>query len=191
MSVLNAAGLRKLAHPHLDELWRETSHTVAVAVLDRAEIVCVDRAPSFPNEREEVGLGIGSRLPAHCTAMGKVLLANLPGGEQSELLASGKLSKRGPNTITSRTALRVELDHVRDEGIAVNDQELAGGVHAIAAPVCSDSGEVVAALGLSAHAATISLADLLGAARPQLLSTAERISARLGYNRRGELARSG
>ncbi len=184
-------GLREHAHSHVDELRRETSHTISIAVLDRTEIVCVDRAPTFPNEREEAGLGIGSRLPAHCTAMGKVLLANLPEREQSERLASMELSKRGPNTITSKTALRVELDHVREEGLAVNDQELAEGIHAIAVPVRSGSGEVVAALGVSAHASTISLEDLLDALDSRLLSTADRISAQLGYRRHGELARSG
>lgn len=179
------------AHPHLDELWRETSDTVSLAVLDRAEIVYVDRAPSFPNEQEEIGLGIGPRLPAHCTAMGKVLLANLPEREQSELLASMKLSKRGPNTITSKTALRVELDHVREEGLAVNDQELAEGMHAIAVPVCSGSGEVIAALGLSADTSKISLQELVGALGPRLLSAADRISAQCGYRRQGGLASCG
>ncbi len=126
MSVLNATGLREHAHPHLEELRRETSYTVSIAVLNGGEIVYVDRAPSFRNEID-LGLDTGSRLPAYCTAMGKVLLANLPEREQSELLASMKLAQRGPNTITSKNALRVELEQIREEGFAVNDQELAEG----------------------------------------------------------------
>jgi IclR family pca regulon transcriptional regulator len=192
MSVLNATGLREHAHPYLDELRRETSYTVSVAVLNRAETVYVDRAPSFRPEQSEIDLGLdtGSRLPAHCTAMGKVLLANLPEREQSELLASMKLTQRGPNTITSKNALRVELEHIREEGFAVNDEELAEGLHAIAVPVRAISGEVVAALSLSAHTSTVSLEDLVDALGPHLVSTADRISARLGYRRHDELTRS-
>jgi IclR family pca regulon transcriptional regulator len=189
MSVLNATGLREHAHPFLQELRRDTSHTVSIAVLNGAEIVYVDRAPSFRNE-VDLGLDTGSRLPAYATAMGKVLLASLPEREQSELLASTKLMQRGPNTITSKNALRVELEQIREEGFAVNDQELAEDVHAIAVPVRAVSGKVVAALGLSADTSTISLEELVDALGPHLVSTADRISARLGYRRHDELARS-
>jgi IclR family pca regulon transcriptional regulator len=192
MSVLNATGLREHAHPHLEELRRETSYTVSIAVLNRGEIVYVDRAPSFRAEQSEIDLGldVGSRLPAYCTAMGKVLLANLPEREQSELLASIKLTQRGPNTITSKNALRVELEQIQEEGFAVNDQELAEGLHAIAVPVRAVSGKVVAALGLTAHTSAISLEELVDALGPHLVSTADRISARLGYRRANELTRS-
>jgi IclR family transcriptional regulator, pca regulon regulatory protein len=192
MSALNATSLRELAHPHLDELRRETSYTVSIAVLHRAEIVYVDRAPSFRPEPSEIELGLdtGSRLPAYCTAMGKVLLANLPDREQSELLGTMKLTGHGPNTITSKNALRVELEQVREEGFAVNDEELSEGLHAIAVPVRSSSREVAAALGLSADTSVVSLEDLVDALGPHLISTANRISARLGYRRQAELSRS-
>ena len=189
MSVLNATGLREHAHPFVQELRRDTSYTVSMAVLNGAEIVYVDRAPSFRNE-VDLGLDAGSRLPAYCTAMGKVLLASLPEREQSELLASMKLIQRGPNTITSKNALRVELEQIREEGFAVNDQELAEDVHAIAVPVRAVSSKVVAALGLSADTSTISLEELVDALGPHLVATADRISARLGYRRHDELARS-
>jgi IclR family pca regulon transcriptional regulator len=189
MSVLNATGLREHAHPYLQELRRDTSYTVSIAALNGADIVYVDRAPSFRNY-VDLGLDTGSRLPAYATAMGKVLLASLPEREQSELLASMKLTQRGPNTITSKNALRVELEQIREEGFAVNDQELAEGVHAIAVPVRAISGKVVAALGLSADTSTISLEELVDALGPHLVSTADRISARLGYRRHDELTRS-
>jgi IclR family pca regulon transcriptional regulator len=185
MSALNATGLREHAHPYLEELRRDTSYTVNLAVLDGTEIVYVDRARSFRRGQDKIDLGLaqGSRLPAYCTAMGKVLLANLPEREQSELLASMKLTKRGPNTITSKNALRVELEQVREEGFAVNDQELAEGLHSIAVPVRTDSREVAAAINLAAHTSMISLSELVDALSPHLVSTADRISARLGYRR--------
>ena len=86
----------------------------------------------------------GSRLPAYCTAMGKLLLASLPEQEQRELIAAVKLAKRGPNTITSKKALREELEQIHFAGFAVNDQELAPGLYAIAAPVRNEAREVVA-----------------------------------------------
>jgi IclR family pca regulon transcriptional regulator len=188
MSALNSTGLREHAHPFLEELRQRTSYTAGLAVLDGPEIVYVDRARSFRFGQSESDLGLapGSRLPVYCTAMGKVLLANLPERERSELLASLKLTKRGPNTITSKNALRDELDEVREESFAVNDQELAPELYSIAAPVRNDAREVVAAVNLVADSSMIALGDLVDALSPHLISTADRISACLGYRRDDE-----
>jgi IclR family pca regulon transcriptional regulator len=188
MSALNSTGLREHAQPFLEELRRRTSYTASLAVLDGSEIVYVDSARSFRRgqSESEMGLAPGSRLPVYCTAMGKVLLANLPERERSELLASLKLTKRGPNTITSKNALRDELDEVREESFAVNDQELAPELYSIAAPVRNDAREVVAAATLVAERSMISLGELVDALGPHLISTADRISACLGYRRNDE-----
>ena len=188
MSVLNATGLREHAHQYLEELRQRTSYTVSLAVLDGPEIVYVDRVRSLRRGQGAVDLNLhpGSRLPAYCTAMGKLLLANLPEQEQREILASMKLKKRGPNTITSKEALRNELDEVREESFAVNDEELAPELHSIAVPVRNEAREVVAAVSLAAHTSTISLSELVDALSPHLVSTADRISARLGYRRDDE-----
>jgi len=118
--------------------------------------------------------------------MGKLLLANLPEDEQSDLLATMKLTKPGPNTITSKKALRDELDQIHEENFAVDDQELAAELHSIAAPVRNDAREVVAAVSLEADISMITLAELVDALSPHLVSTADRISARLGYRRDDE-----
>jgi IclR family pca regulon transcriptional regulator len=188
MSALNSTGLREHAHPYLEELRQRTSYTTSLAVLDEGEIVYVDRARSFRRGQGRVDLGLhpGSRLPAHSTAMGKVLLANLPEADQRELISSIKLTKRGPNTITSKKALREELEEVREEGFAVNDEELAPGLYAIAAPVRNEAREVVAAVSISAPSAMIALEEMVDALSPHLLSTADRISARLGFRRADE-----
>jgi IclR family transcriptional regulator, pca regulon regulatory protein len=125
-------------------------------------------------------------VPAYCTSMGKLLLANLPEGQQRELIAQMKLTKRGPNTITSKKVLREELDEIFAAGFAVDDQELAPELYAIAAPVRNDAREVVAAVNLAAHSSMISLEELVDALGPHLVSTADRISARLGYRRDDE-----
>jgi IclR family pca regulon transcriptional regulator len=189
MSALNSTGLREHSHPYLEELRQRTSYTVNLSVLDGSEILYVDRARSFRRGQSKIDLGLhpGSRLPAYCTSMGKILLAYLPEDEQRERLAKVKLIKRGPNTITSKSALRDELENVATAGFAVNDEELALKLHSISAPVRNESREVVAAVNLAAHSSMISLEELVDALGPHLISTADRISARLGYRRDDEL----
>jgi IclR family pca regulon transcriptional regulator len=188
MSALNSTGLREHAHPYLEELRQRTSYTTSLAVLEGTEILYVDRARSFRRGPGRIDLDLhpGSRLPAYCTAMGKLLLANLPEPEQRELLAAIKPAKRGPNTITSKKALREDLEQVAEAGFAVNDEELAPELYAIAAPVRNEAREVVAAVSLAAHASLISLEELVDALGPHLVSTADRISARLGFRRDDE-----
>jgi IclR family pca regulon transcriptional regulator len=188
MSALNSTGLREHAHPYLEELRQRTSYTTSLAVLDGADVLYVDRVRSFRRNQGGLDLNLhtGSRLPAYATAMGKLLMANLPEGEQKELIASIKLTKRGPNTITSKKALREELDEIETAGFAVNDQELSPGLYTIAAPVRNEARDVVAAVNLAADSSVISLEELVDALGPHLVSTADRISARLGYRRDDE-----
>jgi IclR family pca regulon transcriptional regulator len=188
MAALNATGLREHAQPYLQELRRRTSYTSSLAVLDGPEIVYVDRVRSLRRGQHTIDqrLGPGSRLPAHCTAMGKLLLAYLPVSEQREQVAQLRLTKQGPNTITSKQELRDELGAIRAEGFAVNDEELAPELHSIAAPVRDEGREVVAAVSLAAHTSVISLAELVDALSPHLIATADRVSARLGYRRDDE-----
>jgi IclR family pca regulon transcriptional regulator len=188
MSALNSTGLREHSRPYLEELRQRTSYTVNLAVLDGPEILYVDRARSFRRGQNQIDLGLqlGSRLPAYCTSMGKLLLAHLPESEQREMIGEMKLTRRAPNSITSKKALRSELEHVREEGFAVNDQELAEGLHSISAPVRSETREVVAAVNMAAHSSMISLEELVDHLGPHLVTTADRISARLGYRRDDE-----
>jgi IclR family transcriptional regulator, pca regulon regulatory protein len=188
MSALNSTALREHARPYLEELCRQSSYTVSVAVLDGPEIVYVDRVRSSRRTQGGVDLDLapGARLPAYCTAMGKLLMAFLPDEEQRSLLSEVRPTRMGPNTITSKTQLRAELENIREEGFAVNDQELAPELYAIAAPVRSESHEVVAAVSMTAHASMISLEELVEHLGPHLVAAADRVSARLGYRREDE-----
>jgi len=189
MSALNSTGLREHVHPFLEELRERTGYTIGLAVLDGAEILYVDRARSWRRAERETDLGLypGSRMPAYCTAMGKVLLAYLPDEVQRDLIAQLKLERNSPSTITSKQALRAELEQISEDGYAVNDQELRPGLQAIAVPVRDESREVVAAIGIAASPEAISLPELTDALGPHLVSTAARISSRLGYRRDDEL----
>jgi IclR family pca regulon transcriptional regulator len=190
MSALSSTDLREHAHPYMEELCRRTSYTTSLAVLDAADILFVERVDSYRRGQARVNLNLrpGSRLPAYCTSVGKLLLAHLPEGEQRKLIASMKLTKRGPNTITSKNALRDELDEIREAGFAVDDEELAAELCSIAAPVHDEAREVVAAVDLSAHTSMISVEQMMGALGPHLISTADRVSARLGYRREDEVS---
>jgi IclR family pca regulon transcriptional regulator len=185
MSALNSTGLREHAQPYLQELRQRTSYSSSLSVLDATEIVLVDRMRSFRRGPGALNLNLhaGSRLPTHCTSVGKLLLANLPETEQRELISRLKLTKLGPNTITSKKALREELDGIQAAGIAVDDQELIASVYAIAAPVRNEAHETVAAVGLAAPDTAISLEQLVEELGPQVLSTAEQISAQLSCRR--------
>jgi IclR family transcriptional regulator, pca regulon regulatory protein len=163
MSALNSTGLREHSHPYLEELRQRTSYTVNLSVLDGADILYVDRARSFRRGQSKIDLGLypGSRLPAYCTSMGKILLAYMPKDELRDRLADPKLAKRGPNTITGKTALREELEEVADAGFAVNDEELTPELYAIAVPIRDEAHEVVAAINMAVHSSMISLGSLL------------------------------
>jgi IclR family transcriptional regulator, pca regulon regulatory protein len=188
MSALNSTGLREHAHPYLEELRQQSTYTTSLAVLDETDILYIDRVRSFRRKQSllDLDLQAGSRLPAYCTAMGKLLLANLPATEQRELIASMKLTKHGPHMVKSKKALSEELDKILAEGFAVNDQELAAGLYSIAAPVRNEARDVVAAINLTAHSSMISLEEMVDALGPHLISTAGRISARLGFRRDDE-----
>ena len=188
MSALNSTGLREHAHADLLELARRAGYTTSLAVLDGGEIFYIDQAHGIRRRQsaDGVDIGLGSSLPAYCTALGKVLLAYLPERERGELLSAVTLQRRGPNTITSKSKLREELAQVRDEGFAVEDEELAAGRIAISAPVLDEAGEIAAAIDMAAQAPGIALEELASGLGPHLISTADRISSRLGYRRESE-----
>ena len=182
-TAINSMELRDVAAPHLRRLCDETGHTVNMAILDDVDIVYVERFRASRRHQNEIDLDlhVGSRLPAYCTSMGKVLLAFLPDAERDDLLSRITFSRRGPNTLTSRTALVAELRHVRATGIAVNNEELAYGLRSVAVPVLAANGEAVAAVNLAAHRTMASLDDLVARLGPVMQQTASAISAQLGY----------
>lgn len=188
MSALASTGLRDHSHAYLEELRLQSSYTVNLAILDGTDVLYLDRARSFRRGQSKIDLELqpGSRLPAYCTSLGKVLLAHQPEDALRELLASIELVKRGPNSIATKKALRAELEQIREEGFAVNDEELAAELLSMAVPVRTGGGEVIAAINMAAHTSMISLEELVGALGPHLVATADRISARLGYRRKDE-----
>lgn len=188
LSTLNATSLEEHAHPYMQDLATGCGYPISLAVLDGPEILYLDRVHSTRHRQNPTDLDLHpeSRLPVHCTAMGKVLLAHLPEPEQMKLLRTLKLSRETPNTITGKQALRDEIQQIALEGMAANDEELRTGQHAIAVPIRSAEQEVIAALAMTATTTAISPENLAEHLRPHLSATASRISARLGYRRPDE-----
>jgi IclR family transcriptional regulator, pca regulon regulatory protein len=182
-SAINSMDVRELAAPHLQALSDETGHTVNMAILDGVDIVYIERCRTSRQGQRDIDLNlhVGSRLPAYCTSMGKVLLANLPRERLDEVLNRVQFAQRGPNTLTGRTAFVRELEHVRATDLAVNNEELAYGLRSIAAPVRSQSEDVVAAINLAVHRSMVSLDALVAHLGPPLRRTAAEISGRIGY----------
>jgi len=182
-TAINSMELRDVAAPQLRRLCDETGHTVNMAILDDVDIVYIERFRASRRNQDAIDLDlhVGSRLPAYCTSMGKVLLAFLPDVERDEVLKRITFARRGPNTLTSRTALLAELERVRGSGIAVNNEELAYGLRSVAVPVIAADGAAVAAVNLAAHRTMASLDDLVARIGPLMQRTAAEISAQLGY----------
>ncbi len=190
LSAMSSMKLEDHAQPFLADLQRRSGFTVALAVLDGPRVQVVDSLRGTRRGQRLIDLDQSSPwLPVHCTALGKLLLGNLPDAAQRSVISELSLTRRTPQTITSKTALRAELQSVRGESLVAAEEELAPGVYSIAAPVRSESREVVAAVGMDAHASMIALADLVDSLGPHLIATADGVSARLGYRRDDERAR--
>jgi IclR family pca regulon transcriptional regulator len=184
-AAVNSMEITKVAAPFLQALSEETGHTANMAVLDGVDIVYVARCRTVREGRLgiDLNLHVGSRLPAYCTSMGKVLLAHQPAERLGRLIDGIDLTRRGPHTVTTREGLVSALAQIRRTGLGVNDEELAAGLRSMAVPVRDGFGDVVAAVNLAVHmsiwgASTEAIARKYEA---PLRRAADQISRRLGY----------
>ncbi len=188
LSATSRMRLEDHAQPFMADLRRRSRLTVVLAVLDGPRVRVVDSLRGSRRGQRLIDLDQISYawLPVHCTALGKLLLANLPDSEQRSVISELTLTRHMPQTITGKRALRAELQGLCGQSLAAADEELLPGMYSIAAPIRAESHEVVAAVGIDAHASMIALADLVDALGPHLIATADRVSARLGYRRDDE-----
>ena len=144
MGALAALPLAQLVQPWLDQLSERIGQSTSVSILDETEIVYLARAA----QRRVMSIGLlpGSRLPAHCTSMGRVLLAALPGPEARAVIDASDLSPRTPFSRTDPEEIIAEIGRVRAQGYALIDQEVELGLRSLAVPLLSARGRVVAAL---------------------------------------------
>ncbi|MEV0390146.1 IclR family transcriptional regulator [Nonomuraea sp. NPDC050643] len=187
-AAIDSMELTKVAGPLLQALADETGFTVSLGLCDGPDVVYVDRRRSGRRSSlaMDLNLHVGSRLPAYCTSMGKVLLAYKDPAALRQILDRTDMARRGPKTITNREQLIAALAKVRQHALAVNDEELAPGLRSFAAPVWDRSGEVVAAVNIAVHLtiSPTSVEALAGRVEPALRRTAAEISRRLGHRPR-------
>jgi IclR family pca regulon transcriptional regulator len=180
-AALSGMELRQLARPHLERLAHELDETASLAVLsrERRDIIYIDRV----RNRSIVGvvLGVGSHLPAHSAALGKVLLADMAPSEIDAWLAGAELAPLTKRTLVDRAALLEDLGRIRRRGYALNEQELAIGLRAAAAPIYDASRRAIAAIGVSGTTTTITPTRLLEQIGPAVADAAARIARAVGY----------
>jgi IclR family pca regulon transcriptional regulator len=178
-AYLSSFSLPKIAERFLEEVTLETKESSSASVLDGDEIVYVARVQT--RRIMSVSLGIGSRLPAFCTSMGRVLLANLPADALEKYLKSTKFQRFTEKTIFDSEMLRKELSSVFKQGYALVDQELEIGLRSLAVPVFAGGGRAVAAINIGTQAARISKSEVLQQFLPVLRKAAKNISSCLGH----------
>lgn len=144
-----AASLPRLIRPSLDRLADRIRESCSAAVLDGTEVVYIARS----SHHRIVGAGLhpGSRLPAYCTSLGRVLLAALPEDQAREAIEASDRARFTENTLTTVKALMEELAKVREQGFAYIDQELEANSRSIAVPIYNFAGEAVAAVTVGLH----------------------------------------
>ena len=145
--IVDNLDLRVIARPILQELSAVSLQTINLGILNKGDIVYIDKAISGNNLR--LDSPIGGRDPAHCTAMGKSILAFLSKGTQENYVNEYGLSMRTPNTITKPPDFFQELNLVKQQGYALDREEIVLGVECVAAPIFDNRINPIAAISIS------------------------------------------
>ncbi len=169
-----AASLPRLIQPSLDRLADELRESCSAAVLDGPEIVYIARA--VHHRIMGTGLHAGSRLPAFCSSLGRVLLASLPLEQSRAILRASERPALTEKTLTRIDDLMAELSRVRAAGYSIIDQELEVGARSIAVPINNLSGKTVAAITVGVLAARVSVEKLRDEYLPRLLDVKSQLS---------------
>jgi len=146
--------------------------------LDRGEVVYIEKREC--RQSIQIVSQIGMRLPAHCTGVGKVLLAYLPDAEVRQIIKKKGMTRFTKNTITDPRSLETELDRIRERGYAIDNEEIMDGLFCMAAPIRDYSGKVIAAVSVSGPTSRIKM-EKLPKALELVVQTSGEISSALGY----------
>ncbi|MCO6187706.1 IclR family transcriptional regulator C-terminal domain-containing protein [Rhizobium sp. L1K21] len=167
VGALAALPLPQIVQPWLDQLSEQIGQSCSVSILDDKEIVYIARAAQ--KRVMSVGLMPGSRLPAHCTSMGRVLLAALPEGEARAIIEASDLTPRTPRSLASVDDIMRVVAEVRVNGYSLVDQEVELGLRSLAVPLVNTRGKVIAALNTGMAAIHGDLEQVLRDYLPALL----------------------
>ena len=165
-SFLSSSSVVEAARPVLERISEHLHESSSMSMLDRGEIVYVAR--SAASRILAAGLSVGSRLPAYCTSMGRVLLAALPDEKLNAYFEELQPKAYTPKTVTRIPQLRKAILQVRKDGYAIVDEELESGLRSIAVPVLTRGNNVVAAINVGTHVSRVDRATLTGRCLPAL-----------------------
>jgi IclR family pca regulon transcriptional regulator len=172
-SYISSMPLAAMAQPVLENVSHILHESCSIATLDRTDIVYIARANV--TRIMSIDLVVGSRLPAFCTSMGRVLMAELPAEKLDEFLARVEFKRHTERTVASAERLRQILRVVQRNGYCIVDQELESGLRSMAVPIRDSAGRVVAALNVGAHAQRVSIQDLQVRFLPHLKAAAQEL----------------
>lgn len=167
VGALAALPLAQVVQPWLDQLSERLGQSTSVAILDDTEIVYLARAAQ--RKVMSIGLMPGSRLPAHCTSLGRVLLAALPPDQARAILMRSNLAPRTVFSLTDPKEILAQIQAASAQGYASIDQEVEIGLRSIAVPLHTIRGRVVGALNTGVSTAISSAEDLISIYLPALL----------------------
>ena len=167
---LSSINVADVALPFMKNVVETLRESCSLGVLDGHDVVYAARLTA--DRIMTTRLQVGSRLPAHATAMGRVLLAYLPAEQLTAYFATAELRPLTDRTIRDKSVLRASLKEIQARGFAANDEESEKGIRTVAVPITDRSGMVVAALNSAAHSSRVSMRELLRTHLPLLLNTA-------------------
>ncbi|MGP8049775.1 MAG: IclR family transcriptional regulator [Desulfobaccales bacterium] len=170
--------VRSVAGPYIEQLLEEMGETVHLVILDKFEVLYIDKREKSGALR--IASQVGMRLPAHCTGVGKVLMAYLTEAERRELICKKGLPRFTRNTLTDPAALEYELARIREQGFAVDNEEIMEGLRCVAAPIRNQTGEVISAISLSGPVSRLT-GEKFDTAIRRVTETTDEISANLGF----------
>ena len=173
-SVLQSMELREIARPYLEKLSRECNKTVNLAILDKHEMVYIERI-RVPGIRA-FNISIGNRIPVWNTAVGKAVLAYLEPKKLKEIV---KKLREVPGSRSLGNEFMKTLEEVRRDGFSMSDQEFLKGIRALAVPVFSSQG-VVCSINLIVEPEDVSVEELRNDYAPKLISVGKELSKALG-----------
>ncbi|WPP46991.1 IclR family transcriptional regulator [Pseudomonas sp. AN-1] len=177
-AYLSSTPLAVSAQPFLDRISEQLHEACNLATLEGDEVLYIARS-AIPQRLISVDLSVGSRLPAYCTSMGRILLAALDDDSLRAYLARADLKPRTSRTLHTPEALWENLMQVREQGWCIVDQELEQSLRSVAVPVRDASGQVLAAMNVSSHAGRVSRQELETRFLPALLAASRELGAQL------------
>ncbi|EXF45794.1 transcriptional regulator PcaR [Pseudomonas sp. BAY1663] len=177
-AYLSSTPLAVSAQPFLDRISEQLHEACNLATLEGEQVLYLARS-AVPQRLISVDLSVGSRLPAYCTSMGRILLAARTDEELRDYLAHADLQMKTSRTLYTPEALLECLQQVRAQGWCIVDQELEQGLRSIAVPVYDSTGHVLAAMNVSTHAGRVSAGELEKRFLPILQAASADLSSQL------------